>query len=109
VDDSALVRDILEKGLSGDPEIEVVGKAGDVYIARDKIVFLKPDVIPLTWKCPNGRRRVLKRLMPQYPLPVVMVSAMTKEDSRITLDALAAGAVDFVLKPSTKLGTAFRK
>lgn len=107
VDDSALVRDILEKGLSADPEIEVVGKAGDVYAARDKIVFLKPDVITLDVEMPRmDGVEFLKRLMPQYPLPVVMVSAMTKEGSQITLDALAAGAVDFVLKPSTKLGTA---
>lgn len=106
VDDSALVRDILEKGLSTDPEIEVVGKAGDVYAARDKIVFLKPDVITLDVEMPRmDGVEFLKRLMPQYPLPVVMVSAMTKEGSQITLDALAAGAVDFVLKPTTKLGT----
>lgn len=106
VDDSALVREILDKGLSLDPEIEVVGRAGDVYAARDKIVFLKPDVLTLDIEMPRmDGIEFLKRLMPQYPIPVVMVSSMTKEGSRITLEALAAGAVDFVLKPSSNVGS----
>jgi two-component system chemotaxis response regulator CheB len=106
IDDSALVRDILEKGLSADPGIEVVGKAADVYIARDKIVFLKPDVLTLDIEMPRmDGVEFLKRLMPQYPLPVVIVSSMTREGSQVTIDALQAGAVDFVLKPSGNLGT----
>lgn len=105
VDDSALVRDILEKGLSLDKEIEVVGKAADVYSARDKIVFLEPDVLTLDVEMPRmDGVEFLRRLMPQYPLPVVMVSSMTKNGSKVTLDALDAGAVDFVLKPSVKIG-----
>ncbi len=110
VDDSALVRDILDKGLSADPEIEVVGRAMDVYMARDKIVFLKPDVITLDVEMPKmDGVEFLKRLMPQYPLPVVMVSSMTREGSRVTLDALAAGAVDFVLKPGVNIGTGLKE
>lgn len=103
VDDSALVRDILEKGLSSDPSIEVVGKAIDVYSARDKIVYKNPDVITLDVEMPgmNGVE-FLKRLMPQYPLPVVMVSSLTEKNARITLEALEAGAIDFVLKPSAR-------
>jgi two-component system, chemotaxis family, protein-glutamate methylesterase/glutaminase len=105
IDDSVLVRDILEKGLSKDPEIEVVGKAPDVYIARDKIVFKKPDVLTLDVEMPKmDGVEFLRRLMPQYPLPVVMVSAMTSQSSKVTFEALEAGAVDFVLKPSTKVG-----
>ena len=104
VDDSALVRNVLEEGLSRDPMIEVVGKAADAYIARDKIVFKKPDVITLDVELPglNGVE-FLKKFMPQYPLPVIMVSSMTDSSSSVTLDALDAGAVDFVLKPSFKL------
>ncbi len=109
VDDSALVRDILEKGLSTDPEIEVVGKAADVYIARDKIVFLKPDVLTLDIEMPRmDGVEFLKRLMPQYPLPVVIVSSMTNESPQVTLDALQAGAVDYVLKPSVNIGSGLK-
>ncbi len=103
VDDSALARDILEKGLSLHPGIEVVGKASDVYAARDKIVFKKPDVITLDIEMPKmDGLEFLKRLMPQYPLPVVMVSSMTEPGAKVTLDALEYGAVDYVLKPSAK-------
>ncbi len=106
VDDSALVRNILEKGLSTDPEIEVVGKAHDAFIARDKIVFRQPDVITLDVEMPRmDGVEFLKRLMPQYPVPVVMVSAMTGPGAGITLDALESGAVDYVLKPSRQLKT----
>jgi len=104
IDDSAIVREILEKGLSSDPGIEVVGKAADVYSARDKIIFQKPDVLTLDVEMPKmDGVEFLKRLMPQYPLPVVMVSSLTKEGAGITLDALNSGAIDFVLKPSVNI------
>ncbi len=101
VDDSAMVREILSRGLALDPEIEVVGQAADPYAARDKIVELHPDVLTLDVEMPkmNGVE-FLRRLMPQYPLPVLMVSALTQRGKRITLDALEAGAVDFVSKPN---------
>ncbi|MBN2712805.1 MAG: response regulator, partial [Planctomycetes bacterium] len=102
VDDSALVRNILEQGLSQDPGIEVVGSASDPYAARDKIVQLAPDVLTLDVEMPRmDGVDFLRKLMPQYPLPVVMVSALTERGQKITLDALAAGAVDFVTKPSS--------
>lgn len=102
VDDMALVRDILSQGLSQDPGIEVVGTASDPYMARDKIIELKPDVLTLDVEMPKmDGVEFLRRLMPQYPLPVVMVSALTERGKKITLDALEAGAVDFVSKPST--------
>ncbi len=100
VDDSALVRSILSRGLSMDPEIEVVGTAGDPYKARDQIVRLKPDVLTLDVEMPRmDGLEFLRKLMPQYPIPVIMVSALTNKGSQITLDALSAGAIDFVLKP----------
>jgi two-component system chemotaxis response regulator CheB len=101
VDDSAIVRDLLETGLSRRPGIKVVGKASDAYSARDKIVFLKPDVVTLDIEMPKmDGIEFLKRLMPQYPLPVVVVSAHSAEGSRRALEAMDAGAIDIVAKPS---------
>jgi two-component system chemotaxis response regulator CheB len=100
VDDSAMVREILTRGLNMDSGIQVVGSAADPYIARDKIVHLQPDVLTLDVEMPKmDGVEFLRRLMPQYPLPVLMVSALTEKGKRITLDALEAGAVDFVTKP----------
>jgi two-component system chemotaxis response regulator CheB len=104
VDDSALVRQILTQGLSMDPGIEVVGSASDPYMARDLIVELKPEVLTLDVEMPRmDGVEFLRRLMPQYPLPVVMVSSLTQRGKQITLDALEAGAVDFVAKPTTNM------
>jgi Chemotaxis response regulator containing a CheY-like receiver domain and a methylesterase domain len=104
VDDSALVRQILSSGLALDPAIEVVGSASDPYIARDKIVQLKPDVLTLDVEMPRmDGVQFLRRLMPQYPLPVVMVSSLTQRGKQITIDALEAGAVDFVAKPTSNV------
>lgn len=104
VDDSSLVRNILSTGLSRDPGIEVVGTAPDPYIARDMIVKLRPDVMTLDVEMPRmDGVDFLRRLMPQYPIPVVMVSSLTQRGKQITIDALEAGAVDFVSKPSTDL------
>ncbi len=105
VDDSALVRSILSKGLANDPEIEVIGTAADVYIARDLIVSRNPDVITLDVEMPKmDGVEFLKKLMPQYPVPVVMVSAMTGPKASITIEALESGAIDYVLKPSSSFG-----
>lgn len=104
VDDSALVRTILFDGLSEDPGIEVVGTAPDAYIARDKIVKLNPDVITLDVEMPGmDGVEFLRHLMPQYPKPVIMVSSLTQKGKRITIEALEAGAVDFVSKPTASV------
>jgi two-component system chemotaxis response regulator CheB len=104
IDDSALVRDLLAKGLASDPAIEVVGTAPDVYVGRDKIVELNPDVLTLDIEMPRmDGVEFLRRLMPQYPLPVVVVSSLTQRGKHITMQALEAGAVDFVAKPTANL------
>lgn len=101
VDDSALVRKILSDGLGRDGEIEVVGQAGDPYRARDLMVELRPDVITLDVEMPRmDGVTFLRRFMPVMPTPTVMISSLTTEGRRVTLDALEAGAVDIVAKPS---------
>jgi len=104
IDDSALVRDVLATGLGRDPAIQVVGTAVDPFDASEKIPRLKPDVITLDVEMPrmNGLE-FLRRLLPQYPVPVVKVSALTEKGKQLTLDALAIGAVDFVTKPRSDL------
>jgi two-component system, chemotaxis family, protein-glutamate methylesterase/glutaminase len=100
IDDSALVRDVLTKGLNMDPGITVIGSASDPYIARDRIVKLNPDVLTLDVEMPRmDGVEFLRKLMPQYPLPVIMVSALTERGKQVTLDALSFGAIDFVTKP----------
>lgn len=97
VDDSLMFRKLLVQGLNSDPNIEVVADVEDVYAARDAILKFKPDVMTLDVEMPrmNGIE-FLKKLMPQYPLPVVMISSLNNK----VFDALEAGAVDFVNKPA---------
>lgn len=102
IDDSALVRDILSKGLAEDTAFEIVGTAPDVFVGRDMIVKHRPDVITLDIEMPRmDGVEFLRRLMPQFPLPVVVVSSLTQKGKQITLDALEAGAVDYVPKPAS--------
>lgn len=98
VDDSPIFREFLINGLKTDPDIEVVGTAGDPYEARDQILKLKPDVMTCDIEMPrmSGLEFVTK-LIPQYPIPVVMISSLSDK----VFDAMNAGAVDFVAKPQT--------
>ncbi|MCR4291742.1 MAG: chemotaxis response regulator protein-glutamate methylesterase [Candidatus Kuenenia sp.] len=106
VDDSAVVRKILSSGLSKYPDIEVVGTAPDPFVARDKIVTLKPDVVTLDVEMPRmDGISFLQRLMAYYPLPVIMVSSLTQSGCETTLKALEVGAVDFVAKPTMDVST----
>lgn len=100
IDDSALVRTIITEGLNKDPMITVVGSAADPFAARDMILQLAPKVLTLDVEMPKmDGVEFLRKLMPQHPLPVIMVSSHTERGQQITMDALAAGAVDFVAKP----------
>ena len=100
VDDSATARTVISEALSKDPEIEIVGTAPDAYVARDKIVQLKPDVICLDVEMPRmDGISFLKKLMKHFPIPVLMVSSLTQKGAQVTLDALEAGAIDYVAKP----------
>jgi len=99
VDDSLIFREVLSRGISTDPLIEVVAKAIDPFDARDKILEYNPDVMTCDIEMPkmNGIE-FIRRLIPQHPLPVVVVSSV----SDAVFDALNAGAVDFVAKPNVQ-------
>lgn len=100
VDDSAMVRQIFTRELSRDPDIEVIGTAPDPYVARDKIVALKPDVITLDIEMPRmDGLTFLRKLMQHYPIPVVIVSSLTEQGGAVAMEALDAGAVDVMCKP----------
>ena len=106
VDDSALVRRILSEELSKHADIEVVGTAIDPYVARDKIVRLRPDVITLDVEMPRmDGLSFLAKLMRHFPLPVVVVSSLTPRDSDAAVRALALGAVDVIAKPGSAFAT----
>jgi len=101
VDDSAVVRKVFSEQLSKQRGIEVVGTAPDPYVAREKIVKLKPDVITLDIEMPRmDGITFLKKLMQHYPLPVIIVSSLTSKGSKIALEALSLGALEVISKPS---------
>lgn len=103
VDDSALIRRVLSEELSKFEDIEVVGTAIDPYVARDKILSLRPDVITLDIEMPRmDGLSFLSKLMHHYPMPVVIVSSLSKENSEIALHALELGAVEVIPKPGSQ-------
>lgn len=100
VDDSPTIRGLLTAVLNRDPEIEVVGGAGDPYQAREVIKSQNPDLITLDVEMPkmNGIE-FLEKLMRLRPMPVIMVSTLTQQGAAVSLEALEIGAVDCVGKP----------
>lgn len=97
VEDSIVFRELLVRNLSRDSMIQVVATAGDPFEARDAIIAHKPDVMTLDIELPKmSGIEFLRKLMPQYPLPVVMISSLSDK----VFDAMNAGAVDFVAKPA---------
>ncbi len=100
VDDSAVVRSILDKELSKSRYIDVVGTAPDPFAARDKIVKIKPDVVILDIEMPRmDGLTFLKKLMKYYPLPVIILSSLTPDGGDLALEAIDSGAVDVLCKP----------
>ena len=100
VDDSAIVRSALSEIFNMDHEIEVMGTAGDPYIAAKKIQKEIPDVITLDIEMPRmDGLTFLKKIMSQHPIPVVVISSLTKKGTHSALKALEFGAVEIVTKP----------
>lgn len=106
VDDSAIVRRILTRELSKFTDIEIVGSAMDPYVARDKIVKLKPDVLTLDLEMPRmDGLSFLAKLMKHYPMPVVVLSSLTPKNSETALKAMDLGAVEVLCKPGSAYST----
>lgn len=99
VDDSGFFRRRVSEILSADPSIQVVGTATNGKEAIDQALALKPDVITMDYEMPmmDGITAV-RHIMQRCPTPVLMFSSLTHEGARVTLDALDAGAVDFLPK-----------
>ncbi len=108
VDDSLVMRKTISRMLSKDKAIEVVGTAVDGRDALEKVESLKPDVITMDVEMPvmNGIE-ALKKIMAKDPVPVIIMSALTREGAEITMEALHLGACDFVTKDFTNLGNSF--
>ena len=101
VDDSAVVRKILSATISAEPSLEVVGTAPDAFVARDKILALRPDVITLDLEMPGmDGLTFLRKLMRYHPLPVVVISSAGPTSCAAALEALHFGAVDVLAKPA---------
>lgn len=100
VDDSAFMRQLIAQTLAADHGLEVAGTARDAYQAREVIKATNPDVVTLDVEMPGmDGLDFLTKIMTLRPMPVVMVSTVTKEGSDATIRALELGAVDYVAKP----------
>lgn len=110
VDDSPTMRSLIAAVLRQDPEIVIVGQAGDPLEAREAIKTLNPDVLTLDVEMPNmNGLSFLEKIMRLRPMPVIMVSTLTQSGANVTLAALEIGALDCVAKPTAGMGveTAF--
>src|SRR3954452_1077130 len=100
VDDSAIVRKLLADALLEEKDMEVVGTAPDAFVARDKILALKPDVLTLDIEMPRmDGLTFLRKLMRYQPIPVVIISSLGQAGCQATLEALRLGAVEVLAKP----------
>ena len=104
VDDSAVVRQVLQGILGEEPDIEVIGAASDPIFAMDKMAREWPDVIVLDVEMPRmDGITFLKKIMSEHPTPVVICSTLTLKGAETTMQALAAGAVEIISKPTVGL------
>ena len=105
VDDSQVMRDLIAQIVRSQPDMEVASTAQDPFDAREKIKALSPDVVLLDIEMPRmDGLTFLEKIMRLRPMPVVMVSTLTVAGGTATLRALELGAVDFVTKPSARIG-----
>ena len=110
VDDSPTMLQLVANVLETDPGIEVVGLAPDAATARQAIKDFNPDVMTLDIEMPNmNGLDFLDKVMRLRPMPVVMVSTLTAKGSEASIEALQLGAIDCVIKPSTKNPNSFEE
>lgn len=103
VDDSKTIRNILTKIFSAEPDLEVIGAIDNPLAVEDFLKLHKPDVMTLDIHMPEmDGVSLLKKIMPQFHIPTVMISSISKEEGPQVLAALEAGAVDYIQKPSFK-------
>lgn len=101
VDDSAVIRSLLQHFISSEPDMEVVGTAPDPYVARQLLVELKPDVMTLDIEMPRmDGVTFLEKVMQHFPIRTVIVSSLSTKGSQLSLRALEAGAIDVIEKPA---------
>jgi two-component system chemotaxis response regulator CheB len=100
VDDSAIVRQVLQTQLSRQPGVEVVASAADPFAAREKILALKPDCVILDIEMPRmDGLTFLKKLMKFHPVPTIICSSITPKGCSLALECLESGAFEVVSKP----------
>jgi two-component system chemotaxis response regulator CheB len=110
IDDSALIRAVLTEIVNSQPDMSVVGSAGDPYQARERMRELEVDVVTLDVEMPRmDGIEFLEKLMRLRPTPVLMVSTLTEKGADVTMRALELGAVDFVTKPKLGVGQGMRE
>ena len=101
-DDSAMVRKILTTELSKDKDIEIIGAVPDPYVARDKIIEEKPDVLLLDVEMPRmDGLTFLQKLMKHYPIRVIIISSLAESGSGVALKAIEYGALEVLCKPGS--------
>ena len=101
-DDSAMVRKILTTELSKDRDIEIIGAVPDPYVARDRIVAEKPDVLLLDVEMPRmDGITFLQKLMKHYPIRVIIVSSLAEKGSEVAMKAIEYGALEVMCKPGS--------
>jgi two-component system, chemotaxis family, protein-glutamate methylesterase/glutaminase len=104
VDDSIIVRHVLSDILASDPSIELIAAAEDPIAAMEIMRTQRPDVIILDIEMPRmDGITFLRKIMSEDPIPVVMCSSLTEKGAKVTVDALALGALDIITKPKANL------
>jgi CheY-like chemotaxis protein len=109
VDDSLFMRAANKKMIENDPRLEIAGTTKDGAEAVEQVDKLKPDVVTMDFNMPRmDGAQAVREIMRRRPTPVVMLSAHTRDGARETFEALAAGAVDFLTKPSGEVSADFQ-
>lgn len=104
VDDSAVVRQVMQAILGAEPDIQVIGVASDPFFAIERMLKQWPDVVVLDVEMPRmDGITFLRKIMAERPTPVVICSSLTEKGAQTTMQALAAGAVDIITKPTIGL------